>query len=749
MSCLHDPELAARSGELVAIPATVRNPYKGLRPFREEDAGDFFGREALVDQIIGRLREGASLVALVGPSGSGKSSILAGGLIPAIRAGAITGSEDWLIASTVVGARPLEEVEAAIARAAGQLADDRSPPQDGEQAARSRSSRWLTVEHGRVLLVLDQFEELFMAVDEPAQRRFLDWLVQAVTQPGGLLTAVIALRADHYDRPLLHADFADVFSTGVFNVLPMTAFELEAAVVRPAAGVGVDVQPTLLAELIADASDQPGSLPLLQYALTEQFERAGGGSLTVDGYRELGGLRAVLARRAEAVYDRLTPDEQQIAMQVLLRMVRLGQGTGDARRRVLVGELANLDVDPVGLSEVLERFGAHRLLAFDRDTLSGAPTVEVAHDALLSEWARLAGWIERHRVGLRRLQSFQHAALEWEESGRVADYLLTGSRLAEFEAWSRETILSLTADERAFLDAGLAKEREEQEAEESRAGAHRRQRRRARIGIAAVGGAVVLLMAAIVYAVASRGAAPPQRVALVYHAGGEIGDLVEAGFQSGSKVLGLTAREDDVISETAEAKLEELSATGVDLIIDQTIGTDVASVARRHRKTHYAVLDRLAADMPNIANYEFATGEGSYLAGVVAALKTKTGTVGFIGGVDEPLIWRFAAGFEAGVQSVDPTIQVVSRYLSTPPSYLGFENAEFGEKTGTEMYGGGADVIYTAAGSSGFGVFQAAVTQSAVLGKQLWAIGVDSDQFNTVLRLGGAFPTRPSGATTS
>ena len=431
---LHDPELAASA---IEPTGTVRNPFKGLRPFREADAGDFFGREALVDQILDRLRSGTPLIALVGPSGSGKSSVLAGGLIPRLREGAIAGSDGWLIASTVVGARPLQEVEAAVARAAGQLADECPLPEAGEQAARARSASWPTAEHGRVVLVLDQFEELFMAVDEPTQRRFLDWLVPAVTESNGLLTIVIAMRADHYDRPLLHADLADLFSAGVLNVVPMTAFELESAVVRPAARVGVDVQPALLAELIADSSYQSGSLPLLQYALTEQFERAQGGSLTLEGYHALGGLRAVLAQRAETVYEGLSPDEQQIAMQVLLRMVRLGQEIGDARRRVLVAELASLDLDPVGLSEVLERFGAHRLLSFDRDTISGSPSVEVAHEALLSEWTRLAGWIERNRIALRRLQSFQHAALEWEESGRAPDYLLTGSRLAEFESWSR------------------------------------------------------------------------------------------------------------------------------------------------------------------------------------------------------------------------------------------------------------------------------------------------------------------------
>ena len=183
------------------------------------------------------------------------------------------------------------------------------------------------------------------------------------------------------------------------------------------------------------------------------------------------------------------------------------------------------------------------------------------------------------------------------------------------------------------------------------------------------------------------------------------------------------------------SKLDELSAAGYDLIIVQNFGIDVASVARRYPHTHYAVLDRPATELPNIANYEFATGEGGYLAGVVAALKTKTRTVGFIGGVEEPLIWRAAAGYEAGVRSVDPTIHVVSRYLGTGLRRRVRERRQGPGGRRPRCTEGGADMVYAAAGSSSNGVFQAALTQSAVTGQQLWAIGDDSDQWWTVQRL--------------
>src|SRR6185503_4173504 len=248
----------------------ARNPYKGLRPFAEADAGDFFGRDDLVERLVGALRGGANLIALVGPSGSGKSSAIAAGLIPRLRGGAIPGSESWAIAQMVPGANPLAEVEAVVAAAATAprgLAELLAAADDG-----AAPSLVTLPETGRVLLVIDQFEELFTLTDEPTRRRFLSAIASAVAKPDTQITVLLALRADYYDRPLLHPEFARVFTPGVVNALPMTANELEAVVVGPADRAGVSVEPALLAELVADAADRPGTLPLLEYALTDLFD---------------------------------------------------------------------------------------------------------------------------------------------------------------------------------------------------------------------------------------------------------------------------------------------------------------------------------------------------------------------------------------------------------------------------------------------------------------------------------------------
>ena len=161
-----------------------------------------------------------------------------------------------------------------------------------------------------------------------------------------------------------------MFTAGVLNVLPMTASEIDAAVVGPARAAGVAVEPELVAEIVADTVDQPGSLPLLQYALAEQFDRTAGSTPQPDDYRSLGGVRTALTRRAEQLYESLGADQQQVATQVLLRMVRVGRGVRDVSRRVPISELAQLDVDPVALSNVLEKFIRYRLLSVGSDPVT-------------------------------------------------------------------------------------------------------------------------------------------------------------------------------------------------------------------------------------------------------------------------------------------------------------------------------------------------------------------------------------------
>jgi WD40 repeat protein len=331
----------------------------------------------------------------------------------------------------------------------------------------------------------------------------------AVAEPRSRVRALILLRADFTDRPLQYPEFGELMRQHTEFVLPLSAEELSHAVTGPARRVGVAVEGDLLAALVGDVNEQPGALPMLQYALTETFEHAGGGRLTLDAYHAIGGLSGALARRADEVFSRLDAPAQAQARQLFLRLVTLGEGTEDTRRRVLRAELEALT--PLsGVSGVLDAFGKARLLSFDRDPGTRAPTVEVAHEALLREWPRLRGWLSDSRADIRTQRALAQAAGEWQAASRDPSYLLTGSRLAQFEAWMAVRTVALTPAERAFLDASVAqrqaleaaeteRQRRELEAAKKLAETERRSatglRRRNRV-ITTVG--LVALLAAIV-----------------------------------------------------------------------------------------------------------------------------------------------------------------------------------------------------------------------------------------------------------
>ena len=709
---LHDPSLAPAASS--PDPTTRRNPYKGLRSFSESDAGDFFGRNALVDDLIDAIRRGRRLVGLVGPSGSGKSSAMSAGLIPRLRAGAIEGSAEWTIAALNVGSNPAAELDIALARA--------------------------TDANARLILFIDQFEEIYSLTDEAQRRAFLHRLVELVSGEGASTTLVLALRADFYDRPLLDAEFASVFVPNVVNVLPMTALELNAAVSKPAERVGVAVESTLLAELVAEAADRPGALPMLQYALADLFDYHTGTTLSMADYRKLGGLRGILSRRAEAVYRELRPDEQRATMQVFLRLVRLGAGAIDSRRRVPLSELTDLALDPVTLSRVLETFGRHRFLAFDRDAATGRAVVDVAHEALLREWDRLAGWIDRFRAALRRHATFQAALDEWESSGRNDDYLLAGSRLAEFETWRDEGVLELTGREREFLDAGLRRRDVERDLEAQRTRQQRVLEGRARRTLVALGVSITLLTAAIGVAAFALQAPARDRVALLHWRSGEF-DFINSGFAQGLSKFQLVGT-DRVGRDDGEADMRELSKAGNRLILAFSIApAKFNTVAREFPGTRYVLFDQIGGE-PNASYVVFDDNESSFLGGAAAALKSATHHIGFIGGVDMDLIWRFQAGFEAGARSIDPSIRIDAAYLSPAGDFAGFQDPALGRAAAETMYDSGADVVFAAAGLASFGAYDVAVEKSSG-GRQLWVIGVDGDQFELVRLMPGV--TDPNG----
>jgi len=451
----------------------LRNPYKGLRAFPEADAADFFGRENLVDRLVARLGEegeGRRFLAVVGPSGSGKSSVVRAGLIPRLREGALPGSDTWFFVEIMPGAHPLDEVEAALLRIAT------NPPPDlidlldrDEHGLLEAADRVLPQDRSQLFLVVDQLEELFTHVnDEELRARFLAALVTAVEDPRSRIRVLVTLRADFYDRPLIYRGFGELLASRIETVTPLTTEELERAIAGPAQRVGVKIEAALLAQTVTDASNRFGALPFMQYALTEVFERSRGGTLTIADYHDLGGITGALAGRAESLLSARREQSRETIRQMFLRLVHFDEGSEDVRRRVRRSELDSLEGDREAMTEAIDAFTNHRLLTSDRDPVTREPTVEVAHEALLRSWPRLRGWIDSAREDVRSHRRLAIEAAQWEDAGRDPSFVLRGSRLEGFEAWAAGSGIAFNSVEREYLEASVREREVERAAEEAR-----------------------------------------------------------------------------------------------------------------------------------------------------------------------------------------------------------------------------------------------------------------------------------------
>ncbi|MFN0027514.1 MAG: protein kinase domain-containing protein [Acidimicrobiales bacterium] len=481
---------SSRRGSATAV-GPGRNPYKGLRAFTEADTADFKGRARLVDRLVAGLsRPGSSgrVAAVVGPSGIGKSSVVRAGLLPALRRGAVAGSDGWFVATMLPGRDPFEEVAAALLRVATSAPLNLIEQLTADERGLARVVKALLPEGsaGAVLLVIDQFEELFtLCRNDAVRRRFIGSLEHALADARCPLRVVLTMRADFYDRPLRYGTFARLIDSSTVAVTALAPDELEAAIVEPAAAVGCEFEPGLVSEIVADVSDQPGALPLLQYALTELYERRVSELLTRDAYHDIGGVAGALARRAEELAAAGTLAEQAVLRRVFGRLVTLGEGAEDTRRRVLRRDLGADEAVAVAV----DRFGAARLLSFDRDPASREPTVEVAHEALIRQWPRLAQWLDEDRDALRTHRHLSDTARSWALAGRDEGELYRGARLAGAIDWRNAHPDDPNEVERYFLVAS-----------EAAANAARRREVRARRRLQRAFGAVAVVAVAALLA---------------------------------------------------------------------------------------------------------------------------------------------------------------------------------------------------------------------------------------------------------
>lgn len=481
-------------------------PYRGLRAFEETDARWFFGRERLVDDLINRLAmrlAPPSMVAVVGPSGSGKSSVLRAGLLPALADGLLlSAARDWPTVLLTPGPHPLAALAEGVQRlGSGPLTSEvaRDPL---KFSALIRTTMGSEATGMRLVLVVDQFEETFtLCADEDERQAFITALCTAAGaggEPDAPVVVVLGVRADFYGRCVAYPELVPVLEGGQVVVGPMRLVDLRRAIERPTAGADLALEPGLVEVLLRDlgAEDdrlpEPGSLPLLSHALLATWQRREGRMLTLAAYRDAGGVQGAIATSADAVYDRLDGTGQTAARQLFMRLVAFGEGTEDTRRRITRKELFadRTQEQTAATREVLDQLVAARLVVVDKDT------IEIAHEALIRAWPRLERWLVDDREGLRTHRELTEAAQAWDELDRDSGALYRGARLVAARDWTDRDghRAELNSLEQAFLDASIAFEASERDVA-------RRRARRARL-LAAV--LAVLLVAATAGGVVAR-----------------------------------------------------------------------------------------------------------------------------------------------------------------------------------------------------------------------------------------------------
>lgn len=492
--------------------STPANPYKGLRAFDETDAADYFGRTALIGEILDRLRRNdlrGRLVLVVGGSGTGKSSAVRAGLLPRVRRGEVPGSGEWFVATMLPGSTPFKELaeslrQVAVAETPG-LVDDLA----GDVGGLDRVLHRLLPERGQLLLVIDQLEELFTSATASDQRAFLDGVLNAIAVADSRLRVVATLRADFYDRPLRVPGFGAAVNDSTVTIAAMSPAELEAAIVEPAQRLGRSVERPLVAELVSAVADEPAALPSLQFTLYELAERCGD-TLTQAVYEQLGAVEGAIAARAEALYRSLDDDERPAVRRLFEALVVVGTEGEATRRRASRTELTGDGRDPA-IDSVIDRWSHARLLSLDRHPQTRVPTVELAHEALLREWPRLRGWIEEDREALRVLGHLRDASRSWLDLDRDPGALYRGTRLqvALDVAQARGDLLPEL--DRAFMAASRQARDEEDQEEAARIERQARANRRLRAQLGVIAVALVVALVGGYVAVDQRGEAEQER----------------------------------------------------------------------------------------------------------------------------------------------------------------------------------------------------------------------------------------------
>ncbi len=481
----NEPEVIARLLDLAAnvkredAPVFGLCPYKGLNYFEETDADLFVGRETLTaklaDRVIslsGRDQPGIDrFLAIVGASGSGKSSLVRAGLVPALRWD--KRSANWLIYVFTPTAHPLESLAMSLTQEVDSVNATLALMDDLKSDPRSLSiciNRMLTTTGAPYLLLfIDQFEELFaLCRSEHERSTFIHNLLTSAVKEDGQAIIIISLRADFYASCAGYPQLRQALARNQEYIGTMNDEELRRVIEEPARRGRWEVEPGLTDLILHDVGHEPGALPLLSHALYETWQRRHGRTLTFSGYSSAGGVRGAIAETAEAVFvDQFTHEQQAIARRIFLRLTELGSETtaSDTRREVKFCELILKPEETAATQAVLKALADARLITTSQDS------AQVAHEALIREWPTLRGWLEENRDGLRLHRHLTDASQEWIASNREPDLLYRGVRLAQVQEWAASNKDDMNLQEVEFMEASVAlskKEAAEREAQNLR-----------------------------------------------------------------------------------------------------------------------------------------------------------------------------------------------------------------------------------------------------------------------------------------
>jgi hypothetical protein len=452
-------------------------PYRGLDAFHESDQHVFFGRRRWIEDWVQRLAK-QRLLPILGASGSGKSSLVLGGLVPALKNGVLPGSETWrYLPSLVPGSHPLANL-ARLLLPAGVASEEWIHQQDTlfRQSPRHLAHLLSATDNVPVVLVVDQFEEVFtLCDDDVARRAFLGNLLMLARVAGPRHTVILTMRTDYENRVARIPALQLLFDSAAVRVTSLNASEIRDAIIQPADLVGLKFEDGVVERLINDIIDEPAALPLLQFTLLKLWEDRDRNRVTMAAYRRLGGGRLALSHSADTFYAGLIPEEQITARRILLRMVRPSEGLEITSNRIRRDDLFSLGEARDRVERVLGKLKKARLVRLTESDNPEDTQVEVAHEALVRNWHQLVDWLEDERENLRERQRLTVAAEQWKKFDKDIGALWRGSVL---EQALRLNYKDLTKDEKAFLRASLiAKELAEQEKERIKSERERQVRR--------------------------------------------------------------------------------------------------------------------------------------------------------------------------------------------------------------------------------------------------------------------------------